>query len=278
MFSVSVIIPSFNRSTVIARAIDSVLNQSYKNFELIIIDDGSTDSTDAVVESFIKNDKIKYFRQPNLGVSAARNLGASKASGDWLAFLDSDDEWHSDKLLTQVNFLKENESLKIAYTDEIWIRNGVKVNKKLIHQKFGGWIFDKCVHQCFIAPSSVILSSKLFFEMGGFDRDFKVCEDYDLWLKISSLYEVGFITLPLISKYGGHPDQLSTQFVAMDLWRLKSLARILSIRNLSEDHSQEVTEAINKKASILVKGFLKHGNSEVIKEIESILRNLPGES
>ena len=275
MFSVSVIIPSFNRSTVIARAIDSVLNQSYKNFELIIIDDGSTDSTDAVVESFIKNDKIKYFRQPNLGVSAARNLGASKASGDWLAFLDSDDEWHSDKLLTQVNFLKVNESLKIAYTDEIWIRNGVKVNKKLIHQKFGGWIFDKCVHQCFIAPASVILSSNLFFEMGGFDRDFKVCEDYDLWLKISSLYEVGFISLPLISKYGGHPDQLSTQFVAMDLWRLKSLARILSIRNLSEDHSQEVIEAINKKASILVKGFLKHGNSEAIKEIESILSNLP---
>ena len=275
MFSVSVIIPSFNRSTVIARAISSVLNQSYKNFELIIIDDGSTDSTDAVVESFIKNDKIKYFRQPNLGVSAARNLGASKASGDWLAFLDSDDEWHPEKLQNQINFLKENESLKIAYTDEVWIRNGVKVNKKLIHQKFGGWIFDKCIHQCFIAPSSVILSSNLFFEMGGFDKDFKVCEDYDLWLKISSLYEIGFISLPLISKYGGHSDQLSTQFVAMDLWRLKSLARILAIRNLSEDHSQEVIEAINKKASILVKGFLKHGNSEAIKEIESILRNLP---
>ena len=182
---VSVIIPVFNRSLVITRAINSVLHQSFKNFELIVVDDGSTDETEIILSSFINSGAIHYFKQNNLGVSAARNLGASKAQGEWLAFLDSDDEWLVDKLQTQLDFFKINKTLQIAYGEELWIRNGVKVNKKIIHQKYGGWIFDKCIQQCFIAPSSVILKASLFLEMGGFDESFQVCEDYDLCLKIS---------------------------------------------------------------------------------------------
>ena len=271
---VSVIIPVFNRSLVITRAINSVLHQSFKNFELIVVDDGSTDETEIILSSFINSGAIHYFKQNNLGVSAARNLGASKAQGEWLAFLDSDDEWLVDKLQTQLDFFKINKNLQIAYGEELWIRNGVKVNKKIIHQKFGGWIFDKCIQQCFIAPSSVILKASLFLEMGGFDESFQVCEDYDLWLKISSLYEIGFISTPVMTKHGGHADQLSNQYKAMDLWRIRSLARLLTIRNLSPKERETVIETIQKKGTILKIGFLKYGNNSSFLEVETILKNL----
>ena len=274
MLFVSVIIPVFNRSSVLTRAINSVLHQSFKNFELIVIDDGSTDDTEMVLSSFIESGAIKYFKQENFGVSAARNLGASKARGEWLAFLDSDDEWHPDKLQIQIDFLTINSHLQIAYGEELWIRNGVRVNKKIIHQKFGGWIFEKCIQQCFIAPSSVILKASLFSEMGGFDESFQVCEDYDLWLKISSLYEIGFISTPVMTKHGGHPDQLSNQYKAMDLWRIRSLARLLEIRNLSLEDRKIVIETIQQKGIILKLGFQKYGNTKAFLEVETILNNL----
>jgi glycosyltransferase involved in cell wall biosynthesis len=271
---VSVIIPTFNRSSVVIRAINSVLNQSNKDFEIIVVDDGSTDDTEFILSPFIQADTIKYFKHHNLGVSAARNLGVSKSSGEWLSFLDSDDEWLPGKLQEQVDFLRKNTSFNIVYGQEIWIRNGKRVNQRVIHQKYGGWIFDKCVQQCFIAPSSVMLRANIFHEIGGFDQDFTICEDYDLWLKISSLYEVGYIANPIIIKHGGHDDQLSTKYVAMDMWRLRSLVRILKIRNLSDEHKEEVIETIKRKGSILMQGYQKYGNSIGFEEVEKILKEL----
>ena len=278
---VSVIIPTFNRSELVIRAIHSVLNQSHLNFEIIIIDDGSTDDTEFLLTHFIKEiikeeiineEKIKYFKQNNLGVSAARNFGASIASGEWLSFLDSDDEWMPNKLQAQLAFFKKNPSLKISYTQEIWFRKGVRVNQKVSHQKFGGWIFNQCIQKCFIAPSSVMLMTKLFFELGGFDLDFIICEDYDLWLKISSLYEIGYLANPLIIKHGGHDDQLSTKYFAMDIWRLRSLSRILQIRNLSALDIESVKLAIKTKGQILLLGYQKHGNEKGVEEVLGILK------
>ncbi|MDD4976496.1 MAG: glycosyltransferase [Bacteriovorax sp.] len=271
---VSVIIPTFNRSSVIIRAINSVLNQNNKDFELIVVDDGSTDETELILSPFIESGKIKYFKHHNRGVSAARNLGVAKASGEWLAFLDSDDEWLPNKLQEQIDYLHQNSTLNIIYGQEIWLRNGKRVNQRAIHQKFGGWIFEKCIQQCLIAPSSVIIKASLFHEMGGFDQEFIVCEDYDLWLKISSLYEVGYISNPIIIKHGGHDDQLSTKYVAMDMWRLRSLSRILMIRNLSAEDKENVIETIKRKGSILKQGYLKHENAKGFEEVEKILQQI----
>jgi glycosyltransferase involved in cell wall biosynthesis len=268
---VSVVIPTFNRSASVVRAINSVLKQSYKHFELIVVDDGSTDETELILLPFVENSSIKYLKQQNLGVSAARNFGVSHGTGKWITFLDSDDEWTPHKLQIQIDYMQINPTLSIAYTQEIWIRNNVRVNQRAIHQKHGGRIFDKCIQQCFIAPSSVILKREMFLEMEGFDLDFEVCEDYDLWLRISSLYEIGLIPEPLIIKYGGHADQLSTQFHGMDLWRLRSLSRILKIRNLDEVDRKNVIETIQKKGLILIEGSKKHGNTKVLEEVESIL-------
>jgi glycosyltransferase involved in cell wall biosynthesis len=216
---VSIIIPTFNRSTFLLRAIKSVLNQSYKNFELIVVDDGSTDDTEILLQDLITNKSIHYYKKSNGGVASARNFGAIKALGHWYAFLDSDDEWLPNKLQDQLSFLLNNSHLNIVYGEEIWMRNGVRVNQKKHHKKSGGHIFEKCLEQCLIAPSSVLLTKKLFEEKKGFDESFIICEDYDLWLKISSSHEIGFIEQPLIVKYGGHEDQLSTKYFAMDMWR-----------------------------------------------------------
>lgn len=274
MTFISVIIPTFNRSSVLVRAINSVLGQGHKDFELIVVDDGSTDETELLLTPLIEAGTIKYHKNQNLGVSAARNFGVEKASGDWLSFLDSDDEWLPHKLEEQVSFLKHNPTVKIVYGQEIWLRNGRRVNQRSIHHKYGGWIFDKCIQQCFIAPSSVMLSSGLFHEMGGFDQEFIVCEDYDLWLKISSLYEVGYIANPLMIKHGGHADQLSTRYVAMDMWRLRSLNRILMIRNLSDEHKESVIEIMKKKGTILMQGHEKHGNIEGFEEVRTMLHRV----
>lgn len=271
---ISVIIPTFNRSSVLLRAIDSVLNQTYKNFELIVIDDGSTDDTETLLAPYIESQMIQYHKTQNKGVSASRNHGVALARGKWIAFLDSDDEWLAHKLTQQMAFLEKHAHLSIVYSDEIWIRNGVLVNKKTHHQKKGGWIFADCLKQCLIGPSSVLLSREMFDEMKGFDESFIVCEDYDLWIKISSKYEVGHISEPLIKKFGGHADQLSTRFFAMDSWRIKSMQKIFHDKTLSPENREKVIATMKEKGSILIKGFLKHGNQEAANELGKMLEQL----
>lgn len=271
---ISVIIPTYNRAAVLLRAIKSVLKQDYKNIELIIVDDGSTDETETLLAPYLAAKAILYHKTENAGVAASRNKGTALATGHWLAFLDSDDEWLTHKLSLQMNFLQKQPHLSIVYSDEIWIRNNVQVNKKTHHQKKSGWIFADCLKQCLIGPSSVLLSKKLFTEMNGFDENFIVCEDYDLWIKISSKYEIGFIDECLIKKYGGHADQLSTRFFAMDSWRIKSMQKILSDKNLTDGQKDLVIETIKNKGAILLKGYLKHGNLEAAQELELLLAAL----
>lgn len=271
---ISAIIPTFNRSSLIIRAINSVLCQSYRKFEIIVIDDGSTDGTEEILLPLIDEEKIRYFKQQNSGVSTARNYGVERARGEWVAFLDSDDEWLPNKLQEQINFLKNNSHVNIVYGQEIWIRNGIRVNQARNHQKSGGAIFGKCVEQCLIAPSSVVIRKNIFNEIGGFDQSFVVCEDYDLWLKFSSLFEIGYLEKPMIIKYGGHADQLSSKYVAMDLWRIRALSRILKIRELSDENKEKVINIIKKKGAILKLGFQKYNNSIDLAEVETLLREI----
>lgn len=271
---ISVIIPTFNRASVLLRAVESVLNQSYSHIELIIVDDGSTDETELLLAPYIVNHRVRYHKCINSGVAAARNKGAALANGDWIAFLDSDDEWLEDKLSEQMDFLKKHPHINIVYTDEIWVRNNVVVNKKNHHQKMGGWIFSDCLNQCLIAPSSVLLAKKLFDETKGFDESFVVCEDYDLWIKISSKNEVGFVRKMLIKKYGGHSDQLSTRYFAMDSFRIKSMQNLLRDMSLSQAYKAQIIEMIKQKGEILIKGYLKHENIRAAEEMKLVLASL----
>jgi len=273
--NISVIIPSFNRSERLEKAINSVLQQSHECMELIVVDDGSTDGTAQLVEQISNTDpRVRYFYQDNQGVSAARNFGLSKVKGDWIAFLDSDDEWLPEKLSQQVQLLKQSDLL-ICHTEEIWMRNGVRVNQMKKHQKQGGDVFEKSLAMCAMSPSSIMIHKSVFDDVGVFDESFIVCEDYDLWLRIAAKYEVAYVEEPMIIKYGGHEDQLSSRYFGMDQYRIRAIEKLLTDmpNTLPQEKRQLALDTLVKKLSILEKGARKHENVELIAFCEQIKEN-----
>ncbi|MCG8683681.1 MAG: glycosyltransferase, partial [Desulfobacterales bacterium] len=215
--TVSIVIPTYNRAWAIQEAIDSVLSQDYPDYELIIVDDGSTDNTRQVLSAYA--DKITLIRQSNRGVSAARNRGIAAASGSLIAFLDSDDRWMPTKLSRQVDFFNRHPEALICQTEEIWIRKGRRVNPKNRHKKPSGDIFEPSLRLCLVSPSAVMMRRRLFDLVGDFDPNMPACEDYDLWLRVGCRYPVYLIDTPLIIKHGGHSDQLS-RMPALDKFRI----------------------------------------------------------
>ena len=262
---VSVIIPTFNRLSLISRAIDSVLKQTLKPFEIIVVDDGSSDNT----STFIKNNykSVKLIKQKNLGVSKARNVGIKNSSGDWIALLDSDDEWKKNKLEVQIKSLSEHDYYSVCHTNEIWIRNGTRVNQKKRHQKYGGYIFDKCLDICRISPSSIIFQKNIINEVGWFDENLSICEDYDLWLRITANFKILFIDKPLVIKYGGHSDQLSKSVNGIEAYRIKSLENLLSNTRLIKDYKRLTIEMLITKLRIYKKGLLKRQKSNELLKV-----------
>ena len=258
---VSVIIPTFNRGYCLEESIRSVLQQSFADFELIVVDDGSTDNTSELVARF---PAVKLIRlEKSRGVSFARNRGVVEAQGDWVGFLDSDDLWEQGKLATQVKWIERHPDLQMVYTDEIWIRNGVRVNPMNKHRKYSGDIFRYCLPLCIVSPSSVLLRAKVLSEVGGFDESMPVCEDYDLWLRIAKRYPFHFIEEKLIVKRGGHEDQLSRKYWGMDRWRVYALEKLLKENRLDEEQRDLVVTMLIEKCEILINGFGKRGkNSE----------------
>ena len=280
MNSISVIIPTYNRATVLPRAIASVLAQKDADFELIIVDDGSTEKleggwrkADGVKPSSILHppSDIRVFRQENKGPAAARNLGIKEAKGEWIAFLDSDDEWKPGKLKAQLEFFRKNPDYLICQTEEIWIRNGTRVNPMKKHRKSGGWIFEKCLPLCVVSPSAVMMHRKLFEEVGLFDETFPACEDYDLWLRIAAKYPIGLIETPYILKYGGHADQRSREFPAMDQFRIRSLAKILSQNILTPEQTFAARRMLEEKAKIYIEGALKRGKEKEADAMKKLI-------
>lgn len=274
---ISVIIPIYNRATTIERALISVFKQSYKNWELIIVDDGSTDDSLKTINKVLTREQppqnAKIIKTKNNGVSKARNLAAQEAQGEWLAFLDSDDEWLTQKLENQIEFAKENPLVPLIHGEEIWIRNGVRVNQMKKHKKSGGRIFKDSVLLCCISPSATLIKRNIFQEELGFNEEFVVCEDYELWLKITAKYNIGFIKEPIIKKYGGHDDQLSRKFFAMDYWRVKALKSHLFNKELSVEERSLARDTVIKKSEILLKGYKKHNNLKDFEEVFQILND-----
>ena len=265
---ISVIIPTFNRVHTLPRAIDSVLSQTVQSKEIIVVDDGSTDDTQAVLVDY---PELRIFLKDNRGVSAARNVGIEKASGEWLAFLDSDDEWLPEKLETQWAAICNNDKL-ICHTEEIWIRNGERVNQMKKHQKFGGWIYEKCLPLCVISPSSVMIHTSIFEEVGLFDESLEVCEDYDLWLRICSKYPILFIDEPLIVKYGGHEDQLSRKYWGMERFRVKALEKMISSGELNNEQKKATVDILIQKCEIISNGMKKRKKDDDVLKWEEKLK------
>jgi glycosyltransferase involved in cell wall biosynthesis len=256
---VSVIIPTYNRGWILKEAIDSVLAQDYKDLELIVVDDGSTDNTFEILASY--GNDIKVLFQENKGVSAARNRGITEASGQLIAFLDSDDLWLPRKLSTQVDFFNQMPDALICQTEEIWVRNGIRVNPKKRHKKPSGMIFEPSLELCLVSPSAVMIRRSLFDRVGEFDVTLSACEDYDLWLRISCRFPVHLIDTPLIIKRGGHDDQLSSM-KGLDKFRIKAIEKVINSGRLTEDQYRAAVKALKEKCKIYSDGCRKRRREE----------------
>lgn len=264
----SVIIPSYNRAHVLGRALDSVLSQLWdQSLEIIVVDDGSNDGTAELIAEHYPD--ISYLYQSNAGVSSARNLGLERSKGEWIALLDSDDAWLEEKLVRQFSLLEQS-GLQVCHTEEIWIRNGVRVNQMKKHQKAGGQIFNYCLPLCAMSPSSIVIHRDVFDRVGVFDPDLPACEDYDLWLRIASQLKVAYVKEPCITKYGGHEDQLSRQYWGMDRFRVIALEKLLTGADkplLLDDSMRDAAHnMLVKKTTILLQGAIKHQNQQLIDD------------
>ena len=281
--SLAVIIPVFNRRDLIVRALDSVLAQTCQPGEIIVVDDGSTDD----VADFLKQEypMVRCLRQSRAGVSAARNRGIRASSSQWIALLDSDDSWFPEKLERQFEALFSrskdmtgNETLsdvlpesRICHTDEIWIRDGQRVNQKSRHKKHDGWIYRYCLPLCAMSPSSIIIHRSVFDDVGFFDEELPACEDYDLWLRICARYSVTYVDQPLLRKYGGHQDQLSRQYWGMDRFRIIALEKMLNSGVLSEEDHHSTRQMMQYKLTILMQGARKRGKQDDIQHYSSLM-------
>lgn len=257
---VSVIIPTHNRAVFLKEAVESVLQQTYSNLEVLVIDDGSTEDQEKFLGGFAG--AYRFIRQEQKGVSAARNRGIMESEGGYIAFLDSDDLWDKKKIQRQVERMESLPGIFLGHTDEIWIRKGVRVNPMKKHRKSGGLIFSKCLPLCMISPSSVIVRRELFERVGLFDESLPACEDYDLWLRVAKDYTVDYIDEKLTIKRGGHEDQLSRKFWGMDRFRVRSLSKLLSEGKLTLEQREEAVRAYKGKCLILSSGSSKRGHVE----------------
>ena len=256
--AVSVIIPTYNRGWVLREAVDSVLAQDFEDFELIVVDDGSTDNTREILETY--HNDIIVLSQNNRGVSAARNWGIARSCAPLIAFLDSDDLWKPQKLSRQIDFFEANPEALICQTEEIWIRNGVRVNPRRRHHKFSGMIFESSLALCLVSPSAVMVRKKLFDTVGLFDERLPACEDYDLWLRVSCRYPVYLLDDPLIIKRGGHKDQLS-RAAGLDKYRIQSLEGIIENGRLSESQHRAAARTLREKCAVYAGGCRKRGRA-----------------
>ena len=253
----SVIIPTYNRRHLFDIALKSVLNQTYKDFEVIVVDDGSTDQTNEVINNF--NDaRIKYLYQENHGVSHARNRGLEISRGKFIAFLDSDDRWVPQKLGRAKEFIDRYPDIYIFHTDEIWYKGGRLLNQKKKHKKPSGYAYLKALPLCCIGMSTAVVKRELFEKIGLFDESLPACEDYDFWLRATHSFEVKLIAEKLTVKDGGRTDQLSSQW-GLDKHRIKALEKMLYSNSLNEEEYKCTLGELVKKCQIYASGAGKRG-------------------
>jgi glycosyltransferase involved in cell wall biosynthesis len=263
---VSVIIPTYNRRAMVHEAVASVLAQRDANFELIVVDDGSTDET---YESLAHLDGVTLACTNHCGPAAARNRGVMMAHAPLIAFLDSDDLWMPNKLQRQLAVMRAHPECAISQTGELWMRNGRRVNPGRRHIKRAGDIFIDSLRTCLISPSAVIMRTELLRALGGFDEDLAAAEDYDLWLRILVDHDVGLLDEPLIARRAGHADQLSSSTPAIDRFRVLALMKLLARNDLAELRRAAVAEVFAEKCVILAQGARRRSRSDEAAMFES---------
>ncbi|MFW2368380.1 MAG: glycosyltransferase family 2 protein [Desulforhopalus sp.] len=271
---VSVIIPTYNRSTFLPRALNSVVRQTWRCGEIIVVDDGSTDATPQLLEEIVRQGRmnLRVFYQDNKGPGAARNLAIEKAGYPYIAFLDSDDHWQKRKLEIQYQALQKATGYHVSHTFEKWLRRGLHLNQKKIQIPRHGDIFGHCLRLCGVGMSTVLMKKDLLQKVGGFDESLRCCEDYDLWLRISSKYPFLLIGESLSVKEGGREDQVSYKYrLGMDRLRIYSLEKLLNSDLLSPEQHILTFMEFERKVNIYGHGCLKHDKEDTGKHFLELI-------
>ena len=263
MPSVAVVVPVRDRAAMVSEAIASVLAQTYRDFALVVVDDGSTDGSASVAEAALAGAPpgSRVLRQEAQGVAAARNAGVAAVDCGWVAFLDSDDLWLPTKLEAQMTWLAARPSYRIAQTGERWLEHGRQRNPRDWHRK-EEQLFPRCLERCLVSPSAVVIRRDLYEHLGGFDPSFPICEDYELWLRIAFREPVGLVPEPLVVKRGGHPDQLSRSTWGLDRYRVAALVKLLATAALSAEERDAVVVTMRARCEVLAKGAARRGRED----------------
>jgi glycosyltransferase involved in cell wall biosynthesis len=235
MAQISVITPTYNRAHLLGRAVQSVLGQTFRDFELIVVDDGSTDNTQEVVAN-MGDERLRYIRhERNRGASAARNTGIRAARGAYIAFQDSDDEWMPDKLEKQIRaFENASSALGVVYTG-FWRIEGDKrtyIPSSQIEPKDGN-VHSVLLKTNFIAPPEVLIKRECFEKAGMFDEELHMLEDWELWIRLSKYYQFKCLNEPLVRSY------YTSGSVNAQRYRIQARARKLILKKHYEDMKRD---------------------------------------
>lgn len=228
--TVSVVIPTCNRAHFVGRAIQSVLDQTYRNFEILVVDDASNDNTEEIVKHF-SDERISYIpHRENKGGSSARNTGIKAARGKFIGFLDDDDEWLPQKLECQINLFSRSQSMVGAvYTGNIMCNHKTrKVLKEIVPTKRGMILADLLFRNCVGSTSSILIKKECLARVGLFDENLPSCQDWDMWIRISRHYQIDFVDQTLFIHYV-HENRISTNYEA------RTQGTKILIEKISED-------------------------------------------
>ena len=254
---VSVVIPVRDRPLFIGEAVQSVLGQSYSRLECIVVDDGSASPPE--LRDYAQDSRLRIVRTRPCGVSSARNRGIAESAGEYIAFLDSDDLWLPEKLKKQVAAIRRMAHAGLCYTNEAWYKDGRWMNQKIRHMKYDGWIFPFCLPLCIVSFSSALLPASVMRRIGPLNERLPVCEDYEYWIRLSLRFPVRYIEQRLITKRGGHDDQLSFRYWGMDRFRIHALLGILDTEEMTPLQRELLIRELVRKCTVVAEGALKRG-------------------
>ncbi len=301
MPEISVIIPVYNRPVLLAEAVESVFAQTFTDYELIIVDDGSDDETPGVASALCVSEaasgRVSLLRLSHAGFpGAARNRGAEAASGKYLAFLDSDDTWLPEKLEAQYRFMKEaymggSRGAEISHTREVWRRGDKIVSQKGQKHSREGDIFSDALTKCIIGPSTVMMERSFYLKTGGFNEKLEIAEDYEFWLRITSGWIVGYVNEALTTKRAGGWPQLSEKYGMIEWFRIAALAGLLGVKipgtefepvwlpgwvwnGFPDQKRAEAFETLVYKLGIWSAGCRKRGKHEEADRMDAVIAEI----
>lgn len=258
---VDVVIPAYGRVALLNEAIASVLGQTYSDLTLYVVDDGSPEPIAPQLQ--LDDTRVRLLRlEKNGGSGPARNHGVAAGTAPLIAFLDSDDLWHPQKLERQVDYLSGHADCQWLHCNELWLRGDLEVKQRAEHRKQGGQFLERAFVRCLIATSAVVLRREFFERHGGFAAPFRICQDFELWLRLMADAPVGFLEEALAIKRTGDWLQASAT-PEIDRFRVLALHQFYrQIRGNSamQPHVEPLLAEAERKSRMLVVGAEKHGN------------------